>query len=660
MQQALDRCTNVGYPGRFRQPESFAYFRFSASVEEQTKIRWASPLGRGRLFINGQGGDVTGRAATVPKGKVDLLFEIDFALGLPCLLLEGGPLTTGPHWEASLDRVHWVQAEYEPASHSPTIPPDQEPELTVLIPPSTPPTGSFELKDGQSLTVDFRHDELGRLALDASGVGSLMVSVGETALEAENTDTRTFEQKPLPEIALAPKPRGILLPERCVRFARFTARGGAVSVQNLRLEARVSPVEYKGSFTCSDATLTDLWNAGAATIHANLHHFYLDGIKRDALCWWDALISLEAGDAVFFDGPAARHTLLSMTLPPNPEPGDMGIIDTPLYVVTAFESDWLARGDLAFSLRYRDRLEGILEFFTTLQDKDGFVDARNVQPYGYFPDWSATVDSGPDAHGAPAYGQMHLMRAFEIGAAFEERWGDQTKRQKYRAQAERLRASIQRVFWDPARKVYVNGIDSQGKLDTGVTRYAQSFAILFGLAPENEWGHLISAVLNNPQYKPKNWSVGQQWEFLAYARAHDIAPVLERLKSDWGAQRRMGYSRLVEDVRPGASAVAQMAMYGRPYAHSMCHVWSGAAVIFAAARGVLGVWPTGPGFTRCRIAPQAPGLSFARGSVPTPRGPISVSIEGQRAQIKLPPGTTANLPDGSSRKGPTELEISLS
>jgi hypothetical protein len=39
---------------------------------------------------------------------------------------------------------------------------------------------------------------------------------------------------------------------------------------------------------------------------------------------------------------------------------------------------------------------------------------------------------------------------------------------------------------------------------------------------------------------------------------------------------------------------------------------------------VLGVGPQGPGFQRCRIEPQAGGLSWARGVVPTFRGDVSV------------------------------------
>lgn len=636
-QQALERCANVGYPGRYRQAERHASFRKSAELAGDTTIRWAGPSGRVRLLINGEDFDVTRRSAQLRKGFVQLVCEVDFAGSLPCLILEGGPFRSGAGWEASLDHVNWVKAECEPAYHCPGTPPDLVPELTVTIPPRN--AGSdFNVAAGTPVLVDFGHDELGRLAFEVSGAGLLTVTVGESAEEARNADQRYFEQKALPPTALSGSMRAVGMPERCVRFAQFSSTGPA-HVRALRLDARVSPVEYKGSFECSDPALNDLWRAAAATMHSNLHGFYLDGIKRDALCWWDSLLVSEAGDAVFYDTAATRHSILSLTLPAMPSPGDLGIIDTPLYVMTATENDYLVRGDLGFAERYRDRLEDILKFFTALQDANGFVDAHQVQPYGFFPDWSATAQSGPDPHGAPAYGQMLLMRAFEVGADFETRWGDKAKSTVYRNQAAKLRTAIQKRFWDPQRRVYRNGIDAKGQLDTRISRYAQTYAILTGIAPRTEWGHLIDSVLDNHKYRPSNWSIGQQWEFLAFAKAGRIQPAVDRIKADWGAGRRRGYTRLIEDIRPGNDEVSQLAMYRQPFGNSLCHAWAGSAVILALTRGVLGVWPTGPGYSTCRIEPQPCGMRFVRGTVPTPRGPITIEVEGGRVNVSLPPAT---------------------
>jgi hypothetical protein len=72
-----------------------------------------------------------------------------------------------------------------------------------------------------------------------------------------------------------------------------------------------------------------------------------------------------------------------------------------MYTVLGFERERLVRGDPSFSRLFRDRIEDILAFYASLQDARGFVDARRVEPYGYFPDWTATDETGPDPHGAP-------------------------------------------------------------------------------------------------------------------------------------------------------------------------------------------------------------------------------------------------------------------
>ena len=57
---------------------------------------------------------------------------------------------------------------------------------------------------------------------------------------------------------------------------------------------------------------------------------------------------------------------------------------------------------------------------------------------------------------------------------------------------------------------------------------------------------------------------------------------------------------------------------------SHCHAWSSAPSYFLP-RIVLGIKPTAPGAETVQISPRLAGLSWARGTVATVRGPISVS-----------------------------------
>jgi alpha-L-rhamnosidase len=243
-----------------------------------------------------------------------------------------------------------------------------------------------------------------------------------------------------------------------LRFARFAASGEA-ELKNVHFDARLWPAEGKGRFESSDSDLNAIWTTAVATLRSNMHDFYLDGIRRDALLWHDGPLMLDAYERVFFDSDLSRQTLIAETMPERPSVRDLGIIDAPMYDVVGFERELLVRGDPAFSTMFRDRIEDILRFFASLQDERGFVNAAQVQPYGFFPDWSATKQSGPDGHGTPTYGQMLLAGAFAAGARLARAWNDEASEARYRTAAERLRDSIRKSFWRPHEGLYSNGLD---------------------------------------------------------------------------------------------------------------------------------------------------------------------------------------------------------
>jgi hypothetical protein len=83
---------------------------------------------------------------------------------------------------------------------------------------------------------------------------------------------------------------------------------------------------------------------------------------------------------------------------------------------------------------------------------------------------------------------------------------------------------------------------------------------------------------------------------------------------------------------------------------SLAHGWSSGPTAWLS-ENVLGIRPSSPGYDTVTIAPRLLGLEFARGSVPTPHGVISIEIEkGKGITVNLPPGireAVVNLPGGA-------------
>ncbi len=166
MRLSMQRCAMVGYPANYRQRLSEAYFRKSGKAGRDILLRWTGPIGRIRVTAGGVGGDITRRTAVLPAGGSGIEVQIDFAGGLPCLLLEGEEFSTGPSWEASLDGENWVPAETS-GGGDPMQPPDAAPEITVSLPvyrtvePEGVPRDGYSVSPGRDLLLDFRETELG-------------------------------------------------------------------------------------------------------------------------------------------------------------------------------------------------------------------------------------------------------------------------------------------------------------------------------------------------------------------------------------------------------------------------------------------------------------------------------------------------------------------
>jgi hypothetical protein len=657
---AVQRCTNVGYPANFRQPLAEAWFRRLGSAREDISLQWAAPVSRVRTVVGGRGFDITVRRGVLRKGESDIEVQIDFAESLPCLLLEGGEFSTGSGWEASLDGIRWVAAELGEGS-DPGVLPDAPREIVASLPvsrvvdPEGPPQTAYALRAGRDLLLDFRETEIGTLRFDVRGKGELNVQVGESIAEVRDSDPRYFEQYPLKPIRLSGVVQQISISERALRFARLCASDEA-QIQMVRFDASLWPAEEKGTFESSDSDLNAIWKTAVATLRSNMHDFYLDGIRRDGLLWHDGPLTLEAYERVFFDADLSRQTLIGETLPENPTIRDVGIIDSPMYDVIGFEREYMMRGDASFSRMFRDRIEDIVRFYESLQDEQGFVNAGRVEPYGFFPDWSATAQSGPDGHGTPAYGQILLFGAFRAAGRLTTAWGDAELEARCNREAARLNASIRRSFWRPKPGLFANGRDRAGKPDERFTSFGQAFAVTYGIAKPEEYESLFR-FLEDTTKRPSHFSLSQVVELTAFAKARRTDRALARLRTAWLPMIQHGYGRFFEDFNPAKTENEQLAMYGRKYATSLCHAWAGAAPVMAISLGVLGVEPVEPGYRVCRVAPQRCGLEWVKAAVPTPLGPIEVEWRGMEGEVHIPVGVAIRASDGTLLMGPKRYKL---
>ena len=674
---AFERVANVGYPGFYQRPEYVAWFRRRLTLAADTPIRWAWPLGRTRVRVNGREGDITVNHRVLPAGPVEILVMQDMMLSLPCFLLEGQGVATGEGWEASLDGEQWTAAEFADSPASPGAFPDKDidghkrllPRQTARLSKASAGAGGYDLAKGGEVVLDFHEIELGVLEFTASGAGELTVAVGESFEEATETDESKFEQLPLAPVRLDSAQRAFTLPERAIRFVRFDAAEGC-RLEAVAVNARIYPVEYRGSFESSDARLNEIWKVGAATLHACMHDATIvDGIKRDALVWlFDQNIDFDAVDCVFFDTAVVRNTLLTQTPPPGAALDRIGEFELLMYFIMGFGQDYLTRGDASFSARYRTNLTEVLDLFTRLQDRQGFISASAFSPKKtslggpqvegvdylgeYYPDWAGKSDRGEkrdtdlDCAGTPTYGQMLILLSFETGARLARRWGDMALADRYDTTAKRLRANIVRVFWDDAKGAFIDGFDRTGARDTRVSPHAQTWGILLDLVPEGKTAGLFSAVYDNPRNHSRNISMQAYYELMAYTKAGRFPKALDYLRKNWGWMLDNGFTRFIEDIRIGDGPRERLMFYGRPYGLSLNHGWTGATAVSLLMRGTLGLRIVEPGYRLCELRPNWKSFDWVKVGIPTPHGSLALDYSREKgAELQVPDGVRIRIVD---------------
>jgi hypothetical protein len=303
-------------------------------------------------------------------------------------------------------------------------------------------------------------------------------------------------------------------------------------------------------------------------------------------------------------------------------------------------ADYAATGDQEFAARYYEKLKPKL-----LMDNaraDGLMRAGGII------DWPPSErDNYNDGAALPGaeYSQLgpsfntvvnaFYFHALQRMAFLAKELGKKEDAELYMNSARKVFDAFNAHFFDIEKNLYIDGVDDNNKPSPHVSLHANMFTLAFGLVPPGKQEVIADYV----QSRGMACSVyGAQYllEALLRARRADAALALMTARgprSWWHMIERgstMTWEAWDENVKPNLT---------------WNHAW-GASPANIIARFVLGVLPASPGYDTVHIAPQPGGLKWARGKVPTPRGPIEIGFEnedGFRLELKLPDGMTAQI-----------------
>jgi alpha-L-rhamnosidase len=394
------------------------------------------------------------------------------------------------------------------------------------------------------------------------------------------------------------------------------------------------PFKQTAVFNTDNIEIKQILDIGWRTVRLNAWETYMDCPYYEQLQYiGDTRIQAMISYYNTSDDLLARNALTQIdhsrlaegvTKSCYPAKGTQIISPFSLWYIGMLHDYWMYRNDSDF---IKNKLVGeraVLDFFSKYQQPDGSL---KDTPYWTFVDWAGNLwgeVKGKD--GSAAIYDLQLLLAYQWAAEMEAKIGLQDYANIYTKKATQLKATIQRKYWDPVKKMYA---DTKEK--NGFSQHVNSLAILAGLVSDANMPAMANELLNDK-------SLTQCSVYFKYYL--NQALVKAGLGNDYMSW--LGIYR--ENIAMGLTTWAEYSDVNS--SRSDCHAW-GASPNIEFFRTVLGIDSYAPGFSKIKIEPHLGALTTISGEMPHPNGKVAVGYtlgkDKWKINISLPQKSTGIL-----------------
>ncbi|XID90208.1 alpha-rhamnosidase [Paenibacillaceae bacterium WGS1546] len=592
-------------------------FRKVVELERREAVEIAAN-GRFNVMVNGQYLYDARERFELEAGRNEIVVSIMNDQSLPTIFVRGASVLSDETWSASYQNNKWTNAASWIFDR-----PEEPPVSYRLATERISPTQTSEAGPHARL-LDFGRQTFGFVELHGiRGRGRVYVFYGESEAEAmSETHCETFDIADIEE-----GETGLSFPlGRAFRYVRVRTDPG-LFVERVDALYEYLPLEYRGTFRCSDPVLNEIWDVSVRTLHLNTREFFLDGIKRDRWVWsGDAYQSFLMNYYSFFDNAVCRRTLVAVRGGDPVEIHLNTILDYSFYWIISLEDYALYTNDLAFVRMMYPKLKTLLEFCLGRVNAEGMIEGVPGEDW-VFVDWA---EMGKE--GELCVEQILLCRSLEAAGGLARKFGDIDAAERYDRLAGELKEKLLDVFWDEEQGGLVHS-RVNGKLNRHMTKYANLFAVLFGYLSPERTAIVKREVLTNDRIQPITTPYMRFHELACLCELGEQAYVRQEMLAYWGGMLKLGATSFWEEYDPSETGEAHYAMYGRPFGKSLCHAW-GASPIYLLGKYYLGVRPTAPGYEAYIVQPNLGGLERLEGCVPTPRGTVEVYADATTLRVR--------------------------
>lgn len=415
-----------------------------------------------------------------------------------------------------------------------------------------------------------------------------------------------------------------------------------LTLLSLRFHETRYPLNMKGRISASDPRWKDVTGLAVRALQMCAHETYMDCPYYEQLQYLGDT-RLQAL-ATFVLTPDDRLPRKALQMGQASILSDRGLTQSRYpsrvaQVIPPFSLWWVAmlhdfalwRGDLPWLRTLMPGARLVLDTFLARLNPDGLLES----PEGWnFTDWvPAWTQTTRDCRnwGVPPDGvsgisgvlNWHLVYTLIRAAELEEWLAEPQLAVRWRRAAMRLAAGLRAAFWKARRGLYADDLAHRH-----FSEHAQCLALLSGALPKSQARSLAQKLFHDSALE-RTTIYFAHYLFECAGLAGRIQPLFDRMEATWFPLRAMGLKTLPEEPEP---------------CRSDCHAW-GAHPLYHFYATVLGIRPATPGGAHLTIRPQLGPLEQAAGTLPHPRGAVTVSLENRRGRLRgriaLPRGVTA-------------------
>lgn len=413
---------------------------------------------------------------------------------------------------------------------------------------------------------------------------------------------------------------------RTFRFVRIEVVSGdePVILQKPTYLMTAYPLDVKAKFDFPEEKWDRLWNIAVRTLRNCMHETHEDCPYYEQLQYtFDTRLQMLFTYAISADTRMAKNVLWDFHSSQLPD----GILQsrTPCFftqVIPDFSISWVymlkeyaeQTGDLSVISRYKPTMDGIFHFYQSHINENGLVENLG---YWEFADWLDEWPVGiPNATALGASAVHNLTYALGLRTAAEmmrkiKRFEEAAF---YDRQADEIGEAVVKFCYEEDR-----GVLREGPTCYEHSQHAQVLATLCGALTGEKAVNAMRRAMEDPDMLQCTFP----WHTILF-RALDKVGLYDLSAPIWEQYLSMLDRNLTTiPEKPGDT-------------RSDCHAWS-ALPLYEFPRMLLGVQMDAYGWESIKIEPHAINMDHLSGTVPTPKGDVSVSwhLEGEKMHIKV-------------------------